>query len=129
MQLISVSLHDLQSRMAASQTGWIQYPDESFTQDNATRYYGLRRRSSQTGSQAIRCQCHTSHMVAQGPTDRVFSKAAYTQLRCVATWRGYERRMNAGLSVFSLQLGRNVESDAYTQRTIFFSLCVALDHQ
>jgi hypothetical protein len=50
MQLISVSLHDLQSRMAASPTDWIQYPDESFTQDNATRYYGMRRRSSQTGS-------------------------------------------------------------------------------
>jgi hypothetical protein len=31
MQLISVSLHDLQSRMAASPTDWIQYPDESFT--------------------------------------------------------------------------------------------------
>src|SRR3954471_17485362 len=53
MQLISVSLHDLQSRMAASPTDWIQYPDESFTQDNATRYYGLRRRSSQTGSETV----------------------------------------------------------------------------
>jgi hypothetical protein len=31
MQLISVSLHDIQSRMAASPTDWIQYPDESFT--------------------------------------------------------------------------------------------------
>src|SRR5215207_9826768 len=51
MQLISVSLHDLQSRMAASPTDWIQYPDESFTQDNATQYYAMRRRSSQTGSE------------------------------------------------------------------------------
>ena len=27
MQLVSVSLYDLQSRMAASPTDWIQYPD------------------------------------------------------------------------------------------------------
>src|SRR4051812_18821388 len=37
--------------MAASPTDWIQYQDESFTEDNATRYYGTPRRSNQTGSQ------------------------------------------------------------------------------
>src|SRR3954469_5160162 len=83
MQLISVSLHDLQSRMAASQTDWIQYPDESFTQDNATRYYGLRRRSSQTGSKSF---CIAQPMQKLGWTERGHVRASAGSYG-ISSWR------------------------------------------